>query len=587
MKIFSKLHLILFPLLAICLSLSVQAKEYSIPELNIEVQINEDGTVTITEHRTYFFEGNYSWANYRLPKSGYSAIKSIQVLEGQTAFTNINTEEPGTFLVEESDEDFNIKWFYDAEDEERVFTIQYTLEKAVVTGNAWSEFFWTFAASGREKSTETLNIEVRLPEDVPVSRLYSWVRQPAWKIQTEHVENGYHFSGQDINRNQAVTIRLVFPTSVFNDRLISISDPNFSLQRAEQEEANIVEQRRIEAEDEARRKALAWEIVPILGAISILGFIFFYRKYGSRHQVRLSSNESIMLPGREKPAVIGWLLNNKTVTPGLIMATLLDLARQDYFTIKENEPEEKGWLGSKDSFYTVHRSDKQETASLSDYEKSLLNFVSNRISEERNKLEEIFKFSDSNVSKWYSKWKKSLKEQCQSKEWIDPESYKGLYANLAFQIVLLIAGIVGVFLLHPLMFILIAISFIGGILSFIIIRRTPKGEEVYQKWNNYRKAIQHAKDYSISENHLGLHFIYSIAFGVGKKHIEDLFEANPDAASAIYWIVILPGMHTSPADIASSFSQLAATGTATAGGGNIGGGASAGVAGGGASGGAG
>lgn len=588
MKLFSKLCLILFPLLTICLSLSVQAKEYSIPELKIEVQINEDGTVTITEHRTYIFEGNYSWANYRLPKSGYSAINSIQVFEGENRFKNLNTEEAGTFLVEESEDDFNIKWFYNAEDETRVFTIQYTLKNAVVTGNEWSEFYWVFAASGREKSTEILEIDVHLPQSVSDSNLHSWVREPAWELTTNNLDNGYHFTGQDINRRQAVSIRMVFPTSVFNEGLISISDPMFTLQKAEQEEAAIIEQRKIDAEEEAKNKALAWEIIPILGAVSILVFIFFYRRYGSRHQIRLSSNDSIMLPGREKPAVIGWLINSRTITPGLIMATLLDLARQGYFTIKENEPEEEGWLASKDSFFSVHRTDKQESTALADYEKSMLNFVTNRISEEGNKMEEIFKYSDSSVSKWYSKWKKSLKEQCESKEWIDPESFKGLYANLAFQIVLLIAGIVGIFLLHPLMLILMGISFIGLILSFTIIRRTPKGEEVYQKWNSYRKAVQNAREHSISEDHLGLHFIYSIAFGVGKEHIKDLFEANPNATSAIYWIVILPGMHNSPADIASSFSNLAATGTATASGGSIGGGgASAGVAGGGASGGAG
>ncbi len=66
-----------------------------------------------------------------------------------------------------------------------------------------------------------------------------------------------------------------------------------------------------------------------------------------------------------------------------------------------------------------------------------------------------------------------------------------------------------------------------------------------------------------------------------------MFEYNPDAITTIYWISILPGSSASPADIASSFSNLAATGTISAGGGPAGGGASAGSAGGGASGGAG
>lgn len=587
MKIFQKLYFVVFFLCTFCMSISVQAKEYSIPELHIEVQINEDGTITITEHRTYVFEGSYTWANYRLPKSGYSAIKSIQVSEANNPFKNLNSEEPGTFLVEESNQAYNIKWFYSAENEQRVFTIRYTLEGAVVIGSEWSEFFWTFAAGGREKSTDHLDILVQLPDLVNDSNLHSWVREPAWEIQTELLDNGYRFTGQQIDRNQAVSIRMVFPTSVFDNSRVSITDPDFSLQQAEQEEADIREQRRLAAEKEARLKAIAWEVIPILGALSIIAFVFFYRKYGSRHRVSLSTSESIMIPGREKPAVIGWLINNRTVTPGLIIATLLDLARRGYFTIKENEPEDEGWFASDDSYYTIHRSEIKAEDKLSDFEHILLSFVSNRIDTESEKMDEIFKFSDSKVSKWFSEWKSELKAHCKSKEWIDSESYKGMYANLAIQVVLLIAGTAGIFLLHPLMFIVMGISFFGLFLSFAIIRRTPKGEETYQRWNNYKNALQNAKEHTIPENHLGMHFIYSVAFGIRKKPIEALFEENPGAINSIHWIVILPGMQSSPSNIANSFSNLAAIGTATASGGSFGGGASAGSAGGGASGGAG
>ncbi|HBX67543.1 MAG TPA: hypothetical protein DEG32_15805, partial [Balneolaceae bacterium] len=123
--------------------------------------------------------------------------------------------------------------------------------------------------------------------------------------------------------------------------------------------------------------------------------------------------------------------------------------------------------------------------------------------------------------------------------------------------------------------------------SLVIVRRTPKGEELYQTWKNYHKALKNAKDYSIPDNHLGLHFIYGIAFGLGKSNIEQMFEQNQAAASLITWMVILPGSNNSPTTIASSFSNLAATGTISAGGGATGGGAVAGTAGGGASAGAG
>src|SRR4030066_597815 len=45
----------------------VSAKDYSIPQSNIKVQINSDGSADITETRTYRFYGSYTWADEWIP----------------------------------------------------------------------------------------------------------------------------------------------------------------------------------------------------------------------------------------------------------------------------------------------------------------------------------------------------------------------------------------------------------------------------------------------------------------------------------------------------------------------------------------
>jgi uncharacterized membrane protein len=581
------LYACLFFLMGVFLPHSdISAKDYSIPEIHVDVQVNADGTVTITEHRTYVYDGSYTWANYKLPKSGYSSLRDISVSEKGKAFVNLNTEEPGSFLVEESDEAYNIKWFYRAEDETRTFSIRYTLEDATVVGPEWSEFFWTYASSGREKPTDTVEILLQLPETVLPSNLHHWVREPAWAINATTFENGFQFKGTDISRNQAITIRSLFPSSVFNSE-VPVTDRTFSLATAEQEEFRLREERRIRSEKEEKAQILAWEVLTFISGLSILVFAYFYRKYGSRHKINISSNQSILLPGREKPAAIGWLIHHRTVTQSLIMATLLDLARKGYLTLKENEPDDEGWFETKQPYFTVHPVDSAPLGELSAYERSLFDFVLNRIDTDGNKLEDIFKFAESKVSKWFYRWKDELKDYCSSREWIDTESYKGMYLNLGIQSVLVASSAIGIFLIHPLMSIAIGVSFVMLILSLVIVRRTPKGEELYKRWKSYIQALQNAKEHSISEDLLGLHFIYSIAFGINKKHIQTIFEQNPQAATTLFWIVILPGSTSSPADVATSFSNLAATASASATGGSFSGGATAGSAGGGASGGAG
>jgi len=271
-----------------------------------------------------------------------------------------------------------------------------------------------------------------------------------------------------------------------------------------------------------------------------------------------------------------------------MVATLLDLAKMGFFELKENEADEDGFFASKNNYFTVHqKSTELKTDDLEAYESSLLEFVNNRIRSEGNKFEDVFDFQETKVSKWFQTWKKELKTYCESKEWVDKESYKGMYWNLGVQFVIEALAFAGIFFIHPIMALSLVVTSILMVLSLVIIRRTPKGEETYRRWKAYRNALKNAKEHSIRDEHLGRHFIYSIALGISKQHIEPIFEQHPGAATTLYWIVILPGSGSSPADIAGSFSNLAATATASASGGSFSGGASAGSAGGGASGGAG
>ncbi|MFD2533016.1 DUF2207 family protein [Gracilimonas halophila] len=573
-------------------STTVHAKEYAIPELQIEIQIYDDGSIRITEHRTYFFDGSYSWANYRIPKSGISAIENIQVSEADENFTNLNSEEPQTFLVEESSGAFNVQWFFDANDEERTFSISYTIRGALTVGTEWSQFFWNYVAAGREKSTEEVTILLQLPDTTDRSNLYAWVREPDWDLDIAKLDNGFQFTGTDIDRNEAVIIRTVFPTSVLEDQ-IQVNEPGFSVDFAENEESEYRESQRQLAAEQARNYDLAVNAVIVLAGLSIVCFVFFYRKYGARHKMNYSQNKSIMIPGRQKPAAIGWLLMNQTVIGAHVTATLLDLSRRGYFRIEENEPdkESSSWLSTEEKgTYSVETVDKdiQSDSTISEWEEDLYSFITKRIKEEGNKMEDIFKFSETEVSKWFYAWKKKLSTYCKDQEWIDKKSYTGVFWNLGIQSALLLTGIALIFLLHPIMAVAMGIAFIGAVLSLAIIRRTPKGEEIYITWKGYRKALKNAKDYSIPDDKLGLHFIYGIALGLNKQEFEQMFEQNPDAVLLITWITILPGSTNSPASMASSFSNLAATGTISAGGGGVaGGGASVSSPGGGASGGAG
>ena len=69
----------------------LSAKSYTIPVIRVDVQVLANGDIRITEHRSYQFDGSYSWADYRLPLEGYKAIRNIQVAENGKPFLNQNS----------------------------------------------------------------------------------------------------------------------------------------------------------------------------------------------------------------------------------------------------------------------------------------------------------------------------------------------------------------------------------------------------------------------------------------------------------------------------------------------------------------
>jgi uncharacterized membrane protein len=541
---------------------STAAKSYEIPDVRVEITINKDGTVHVTEHLTYVFDGEFSWAEYQIPRQGFSAITDIRVRENGNSYINKNTEAPGTFSVAQNDEAIKVRWHYTAEDEKRTFTVSYTLRGALTIGPNWSQFFWNYLSDERDKSTSRLNISIRLPESISADSLFGWSRGPKGQFDLQKSAGAFSVNASNIDDDQFAKVRAVFPSSVLNKSQVSVTDQDFSLDQAQNEERAYQEKR----EQQIKRQAYLSDLWETLNYIIILfsaaGFYFLYNRYGKRHSTsRFSSTQTIMAPDPIRPAAIGWLLQGRNITGNLLMATVLDLARKGYFNIQE-EPPEEGFLADDKPTFSIERTTKQLSEELQKWEQQIITFIVQRIEEGQQKLHHIFKGTNSEVSSWFTKWKKELKAYAFYQDWIDKQSYTGCYWNIAVQSLLVIASIPALIYAGPIGLITLFVTMFALIFSFLIIRRTPKGEEVYHQWSNYKDGLKNAGDHNISSDKLDKHFIYGLAFGLGEKELENIIATNADAIPVIAWITFSTNT-SSVASVASSFSTLGATGAAS------------------------
>jgi uncharacterized membrane protein len=567
----------------------VFAQDYSMPEVNIRATIQEDGTVFIEESRTYNYNGSFSWADYRLPKDGFTEIRNIRVSEADTDYINENSEEPGTFSVSESDEIIEIKWHYSAENEERTFTLSYELANTVSIGPEYSEFFWTFVGEGRSKVIGSSEITVQLPNQVNTDSLYSWNYSSAPDSEVIESESAFTLTSGRVNRNQNLAIRALFPTSVLQENLIEISDPNLDLDEIIQEEAEYDAMLKEQAERDEFFAEISLPISILLSVLSLGIFYFLYQKYGKRHSTNTISNrETVVIPDKTPPAIIGRLMSSRHSTSQHLVATLFDLARRGWFNIEEKEKESSFWSSGKSEF-VISISKEQPDEHLPKWEKMIVDFTTERVRSGKNTFDKLFQSSGSKVAKWFSLWKKEVKTVFDEKEWIDQKSYTGVWTNVAAQFVIDAAAIVLFILGGPAAFIALFTSFIFMFASAAIIRRTKNGEETYQRWKAYRDGLKNADERTLRMEILDLHFIYATALHLSKKELNTLIESSYDSNNSRHfpWIVLMSGSSHTPATVASSISTLAATSSASFTGTTGGSGASTGSAGGGATGGAG
>jgi uncharacterized membrane protein len=173
-------------------------------------------------------------------------------------------------------------------------------------------------------------------------------------------------------------------------------------------------------------------------------------------------------------------------------------------------------------------------------------------------------------------------------DWIDKKSYKGVYLNVAIQFLLLISSFTLVLLgtaLATAAIVLVSMMMAG---SFLIIRRTKTGEEIFQRWKAYINGLKNADKRTIRMEMLDRHFIYATAFHLSENQIKTVIESADDRNAMLFpWIYLMAGSSHTPASIANSMAKLPASGSSSFSGTSGGTGASIGSAGGGATGGAG
>ena len=552
--------------LFIFFSISIAAdKSYKILSTDIQTTINNDGTINFVETREFSFKGDFTFVYQVIPKRGFDKIYDIQVSENGVAYLNKNTKQDGTFLIDERKNSYRIYLYHNSSNENKKFTVKYTLENPFTVGEKDSQFYWIYLSDRWDKRPGDLYITQKFSSDIQDNDIIYDIEYPSnsdkYEFNTDN--SSLSFFSSDFSSSTEMKLRTIFPSSYFVN--VKMNDENFSLAKLE---------------EKRRNKELVQYFIGFLVVFSMVSFISYYRRNLKKFKLDIDENQQFTsFPSDHHPVVINGLIYRELTlgpTGSGILSTLFELGSLKKISIEVIE-KGKWFFKSKRLKVTVHNTNMDEVQSS--FAKLLLTRL--RKFGKNTTFKDVF--SEFQMRSY--KWKKLKTEELSKNGWVDTSGADEKYRLAIIQF--LIMGVV-------IAFSIIFKTFIGflSILTFTFFlstifgsRLTKEGQLLYDQWGLF---VHQLSENEIDVKHFDPELLlqYCVALGVQpdslKKVVENVEHQHDSSYMWMYY-----GSSSDIGSVASIVSDIATTGTtvsAAYGGDGGGGGGGAGGGGGGGAG---
>lgn len=580
---------------------SLQARDYRMSRLDVEIHLKEDGSMQVREDREFTFEGRFSELYRTFPLDGTASFDNFRVFEGDREYTLSDDKEPGTFRIVTKDKDQELQLFFSARDVTRTFSIRYVATGAVTRHEDAALLYYQIISDEWTKPIFNITTRIYPPVPLPDGEPTHWVHGSLDAV-SEILEDGVVEIVLDrLPRRSFLEIRSLYPDEVFQD--MPVLSGNIRDEVMEEAALLVAESNRLREEREAKRvrreerHALGRQLAIPLALIIIAITVLFFKKFRKRHVVSDDVGEIKKLPEKVKPALVNYLVNGTTITANALISTLFHLAYNGYLKIEE-EKETKKVLGvstEKKTIWVILARDfwQQNKNNLFDYENKLLSFLFDpkKGSADRANLSKL-KNKQTKMHQFFQKWKKSVAKEGKKMEWFDKRSEKGRNISMFVNILIMLATVGLVILFGPWMLIPLFVSFFCLIASFFIFQRSEKGEKAYLRWQMLKKHLKayhfDTKIKDLDEASVNEYLIYGVSLGLGSRFFKKLTRALDSEYHAGYfpWLILyssnLSSFGKTIHEVISTTGGAVSSFTGAGGGGTVGGGGGATSGGGGA-----
>ena len=395
----------LFALVLAACPAQATAKEYSMPQVDMDISITDAGDVNVVEQRQFDFDGSFTcvwWEFGQIPDNAQIKINGVELRQGssEAAFHDLSEVAfqtpwrsaggPGGEAYSFDEPLDTLYVFFEASDEAITVSIDYTVVNGVSAYDDMGEFYWKYITDGWAVDSQNVTATVTLPvpegETVtPEENAFAWGHGP--------LNGSVHFQddGSIIYRVDRVwagsyaEARVLFPVAWLtnlSDSSKQLHAGSTILDSAKSEEAGWADEANTQ-----RTLSLAyiafWCILSV--ALLIWAIVMFFR-YGKELRPQFTDQYWRDVPDKDlSPAVIGRLMKWNAEDSSQFTATLMGLSAKGVIRI------DKGTYANKrgkmvEDYYLTLLPEALVLVQIDELERKTINLVFGEIAGGENQL---------------------------------------------------------------------------------------------------------------------------------------------------------------------------------------------------------
>ena len=499
------------------------AANYRIEKLDIEANLQKDGSMVVSEAVTYDID-EINGVYFDIDAKGFGELEDLQVFEDEPNTSSFKEVDTSNYEVSVSDELYRIKLYSKNQNNIRTFKFVYKLPEAITVYDDVAQFNRKMVGQEWQQGIKyiTAKIIVPVPTDYDNSNILVFGHGPLTG-EVDREENTVVYKLDDYYPGDFLEAHILMEPEIFSEYNKSKIVHKDMKQKLLDMEAKLSEEANTERDKASSQQKISKKQGVILGVLgSIWGVLMFYIYgiYRRRNRVKNSVGKYLReLPDDSSPALVGSFMTD-SISGNEILATIVDLIRRKILRLETSEEK---------SIITL----VGNTEKLSAQERVIVDIYINDFGDGKSLDLKSFGFFQKvpmSTARKFEKWKTIIQSEMNRKDLVF-EGFKGMGKNLFYKF---LGGIIlgikffGNILEKAMESKMFLIIIIMGVILFISLTkaRYPRKElaEAKDKWQAFKNFLS---DYSqleeakITSVHLWeQYFVYAVALGVSEKVVK-------------------------------------------------------------------